>query len=162
MAEQKGLSLLEVLIASAILSILVFGIVQSVGSLAMETKHSRDRLTASLLASGLREEILSKPLRDPNQPPVFGKEPGEYGNVRIYFDDRDDYDGLEDNPVTDLKGNPMPGMERYSRTIKILRVSEDDPQKEDKTGISRLFLYTVVVRKDGAEQTRLEWLEARP
>ena len=128
----------------------------------METRHAETSLTASLLASDLREEILSKPKQDPDQLPVFGMEPGEYGKVRMYFDDRDDYNGLEDNPVTDLKGNPMPGMERFSRSVQIRRVSEEDYQKEDITGVSRLFLYTVVVRKDGKEETRLEWLEARP
>ncbi len=138
------------------------GILQSANSLAIETQLAHDRLIASTLAADLRAEILSKPKQDPNQPPVFGREPGEYGNIRLYLDDRDDYDGLEDNPVTDIKGNPIPGMERFARRIQIRRALEGDPSKEDDKGTSRLWRYTVTVSKDGKDLSRIEWLEARP
>ncbi len=138
------------------------GMVQSANSLAIETRFAQDRLIASTLAVDLREEILSKPRQDPDQPAIFGREPGEYRNIRLYLDDRDDYDGLEDNPVTDIKGNPVPGMERFSRRVQIRHVLEDDTSKNDEKGTSRLWQYTVTVSKDGKEMSRLEWLDSRP
>lgn len=160
MRKETGLSLLEVLIASAILSIMGVGFIQGFTVLANEAGHARERLQAALLAEDLREEILSKPPVDPDQPPLFGREPGEYGNVRMYLDDRDDYGGLEDKPVTDLKGYPTAGMEKFSRTVHIRRVLEDDPMKDARDKPSRTYLYSVIVMKGDAEAYRLEWLEA--
>ncbi len=144
------------------MTIMGVGLIQGFAALRNETHHARARLSASLLAVDLREEILSKPARDPDQPPVFGREPGEYGNVRMYLDDRDDYGDLEDNPVTDLRGNQIPGMEKFSRKVSIRRVLEEDPSKAADDKPSRLYQYFVVVQKDGAEMYRLDWLEARP
>lgn len=154
------MSLLEVLIASAILTIMGVGFIQGFAVLAREAQQARERLQAALLAEDLREEILSKASSDPDQIPLFGREPGEYGAIRMYLDDRDDYMGLEDKPATDLKGNPIPGMEKYSRKIGITKVLEDDPSQPAGNQPSRMYLYSVVVEKGGWEAYRLEWLEA--
>lgn len=171
MRNQSGLSLLEVLIASAILAVMGVGFIQGFTVLANEAGHAREKLQAALLAEDLREEMLSKPSSDPDQPPMFapsgddsirgiGREPGEYGNVRVYLDDRDDYADLEDRPVTDLKGNPIPGMEKFSRIVRIRRVMEDEPAKDAGDRPSRMRLYAVIVKKADVEVYRLEWLEA--
>lgn len=160
MKKAQGVSLLEVLIASAILSIVGVGFIQGFTVLAREAGQARERLQASLLAEDLREEILSKSVSDPDQIPLFGREPGEYGNVRLYLDDRDDYMGLEDKPVTDLKGNLIPGMEKFSRKVGISKVIEDNSEKIAGDKHSRMYLYSVVVEKGGQEAYRLEWLEA--
>lgn len=144
------------------MSILGVGLIQGLTALAREADHSQGRLTAAMLASDLREEILSKSVRDPDQPPVFGREPGEYGPVRMYLDDRDDYLDLSDRPAADLKGNPIPGVEDYSRTVEIRRVSESDPSTAAGAAPSRLYRYSVTVQKAGAEVYRLEWLDAVP
>ncbi len=159
MKENQGMSLLEVLIASAILSIMGVGFIQGITVVAHEAGQARERLQAALLAEDLLEEILSKPANAPDQPSMFGREPGEYGNVRMYLDDRDDYSDLEDKPVTDLRGNPIPGMEKFSRMVRIRKVLEDDPTKDAGDKPSRMYLYSVVVKKGNAEAYRLEWLE---
>lgn len=159
MSRESGVSLLEVLIASAILAIMGVGFIQGFTVLAREAQQARERLQAALLAEDLREEILSKPAVDPDQVPMFGREPGEYGNVRMYLDDRDDYMGLEDKPAADLKGNPIPGMEKFSRNVGIVKVLEDDPSRVAGDKASRVYLYSVVVEKGGQEAYRLEWLE---
>lgn len=159
MTNDKGITLLEVLIASAILAVAAAGFMEGFTVLARQAQHARGMLQAALLAEDMREEILSKPVSDPDQAPAFGREPGEYGNIRMYLDDRDDYSDLEDNPVTDLKGNPIPGMEKYSRSVRIRKVLEDAPTKDAGDKPSRMYLYSVWVKKGNTEAYHLEWLE---
>ena len=158
-AVHSGFSLLEVLVSSFILSILAVSLVHGLTTLEIESRLAKDRMGAALLAADLREEILSKASVDPDGKPQFGPEDGEKGRGRISFDDQDDYEGVTDRPVTDIRGNLLPGMDRIWRTCRIERVSPDNPDgpaiATQPTGLRR---FTVTVFRDEAELAHLTWL----
>ncbi|MBI4179324.1 prepilin-type N-terminal cleavage/methylation domain-containing protein [bacterium] len=158
-----GFSLLEVLISAFILSILSVSVVHSLTALEVESRLAQSRMAAVLLASDLREEILSKPPVDPNEPPVLGRESSEFrresASARIDYDDQDDYQDLVDRPATDIGGTPLSGMDRIWRRVRIESVSKTDPSGPSiDTQPLGLRRFTVTVYKDEIELTRLVWL----
>lgn len=89
--RSQGFSLVEVLIASAILSFVTLGIVQAVSAGQARTLDALKRSRAQALAEVLLEEILAKPYADPEGATTFGPDSGE--TVRTDFDNIDDYHG---------------------------------------------------------------------
>ncbi len=83
--------MLEVLIASAILSFATLGLVQAVSSGQSQTLDALRRARATALADAMLEEVLSKPDADPEGATGFGPDTGEV--TRAAFDNRDDYHG---------------------------------------------------------------------
>ena len=158
-AARSGFSLLEVLVSSFILSILAVSLVHGLTTLELESRLAKDRMSSALLAADLREEILSKASVDPDGGPQFGPEAGEKGRVRLSLDDQDDYAGLVDRPVTDIRGNELPGMERIWRACRIERVSPENPDGPSiDTAPGGLRRFTVTVFRDESELAHLTWL----
>ncbi len=157
--RQRGFSLLEVLVSAFIISILSVSIFQGLTTLELESRLAKDRMGASLLAVDLREEILSKAALDPDGVPVLGREPGESGDVRMRFDDQDDYQGLVDRPASDIGGNALAGMERIWRSVKIESVAAEIPAGPaifpSPFGLRR---FTVTVYRQNVELAHLTWL----
>lgn len=87
----SGFTLIEVLIASAILSFVTLGIVQAVTAGQSRTLDALKRSRAQALAEVLLEEILAKPYADPEGATTFGPDAGE--STRSDFDNIDDYHG---------------------------------------------------------------------
>ena len=87
----RGFTLIEVLIASAILSFVTLGIVQAVTAGQARTLDALKRSRAQALAEVLLEEILAKPYADPEGAAAFGPDAGE--STRADFDNIDDYHG---------------------------------------------------------------------
>lgn len=87
----QGFTLVEVLVASAILSFVTLGIVQAVSAGQSRTLDALKRARAQALAEVLLEEILAKPYADPDGATGFGPDDGE--TVRTDFDNIDDYHG---------------------------------------------------------------------
>lgn len=88
---RQGFTLMEVLIASAILSFITLGIVQAVSAGQARTLDALKRSRAQALAEVLLEEILAKPYADPEGETTFGPDTGE--SSRADFDNIDDYHG---------------------------------------------------------------------
>jgi len=87
----QGFTLVEVLVASAILSFVTLGIVQAVSAGQARTLDALKRARAQALAEVLLEEILAKPYADPEGETTFGPDSGEAS--RADFDNIDDYHG---------------------------------------------------------------------
>lgn len=106
-----GATLVELLVSIVIVSIAASTIL---GVLAMTTSGSADpmiRHQAAAIAEAYLEEILLKPLNDPNG--IDGE------GARADFDDLDDYDGLSDAGARDQFGSPIAGLEDYNVTISV-------------------------------------------
>ena len=155
----RGFSLLEVLVSAFILSILSVSVIHGLTTLELESRMAKDRMSAALLATDLREEILSKAPVEPDGTPVFGPEGGEAEMGRISFDDQDDYQGLVDKPVSDISGIPISGMEKIWRTVRIERVSPTRPEGPaiDTSPIG-LRRFTVTLYSNQVELAHLTWL----
>ncbi|MDH3748442.1 MAG: prepilin-type N-terminal cleavage/methylation domain-containing protein [Gammaproteobacteria bacterium] len=109
--QQQGSTLVELLVSIVIVSIAASTIL---GVISMTTAGSADpmiRHQAAAIAEAYLEEILLKPLTDPDG--VDGEA------ARADFDDLDDYDGLSDAGARDQFGNPMAGLGNYNVAVSV-------------------------------------------
>ena len=108
MRFKKGLSFLELVIALAIISIGLVGLIQA-SNTALELNYRTSReVVAVNLAKGLLAEIISKNFVDPlDNSTNLGKNSGE--TTRNDFDDVDDYNGTSENPPRTVNATAMNG-----------------------------------------------------
>ena len=116
----RGFTLLEVLVASSILSFAVLALVQAVAAGQSQTFDSLKRARATALAESLLEEVLSKPYDDPQGEATFGPDPGE--STRDDLDNIDDYHGYADTAgsLADSAGVIYPTtFQKYDRSVSV-------------------------------------------
>ena len=109
--SQRGVTLIELLVSIVIVAIAASAVL---GVLSMTTARSADpmiRHQAAAIAESYLEEILLKPLSDPDG--VDGEA------ARADFDDLDDYDGLSDAGAHDQFGLPMVGLGDYNVAVTV-------------------------------------------
>lgn len=109
--KQDGVTLVELLVSIVIVSIAASGVL---GVLSMTTAASADpmiRHQAAAIAEAYLEEILLKPLSDPDG--IDGEA------LRADFDDLDDYDGLADAGARDQFGAPIGGLDDYNVAVAV-------------------------------------------
>lgn len=102
---------MELLVSIVIVAIAASGVL---GVLSMTTAASADpmiRHQAAAIAEAYLEEILLKPIVDPDG--VDGEA------VRAEYDDLDDYNGLADAGARDQFGAPMPGLADYNVAVAV-------------------------------------------
>ncbi len=101
-----GFTLLESLLASAILALAVAAVMMPFTAGARNEHVDRRRTVAAGLAQEMMEEVLSRPFEDPHGASSPGPEPGEA--ARAGFDNIDDYHGHNEaaGNVTDFAGAP--------------------------------------------------------
>jgi MSHA pilin protein MshD len=136
--DQRGLSLIELLVFIVVVGIAVSGVL-SVYSL--NVRSSADPMVqkqALAIAESLLEEVLAKPYTycDPDDAnadtatnpagcatmaeTAMGPEAGEtrYSNLTP-FDNVNDYNGFSMAGIVDLSGNAVPGLAGYSATLQV-------------------------------------------
>jgi MSHA pilin protein MshD len=110
-SAQSGTTLVELLVSIVIVAIAASTVL---GVLSMTTAASADpmiRHQAAAIAEAYLEEVLLKPLTDPDG---LDGEP-----ARADFDDLDDYNGLADAGARDQFGNPLAGLSDYDVAIVV-------------------------------------------
>lgn len=108
---QRGVTLVELLVSIVIVSIAASTIL---GVISMTTAGSADpmiRHQAAAVAEAYLEEILLKPIDDPDG--IDGEA------ARADFDDLDDYDGLVDAGAQDQFGAPIAGLANYAVAVSV-------------------------------------------
>jgi len=129
-ADQRGFTLIELVVTMLIISIAALGVMYSLG---LGLRHQSDSLwqaKAVALAESYMEEILARrydehsPLGGPppcstttvacSAPAAFGD-----GETRAEFDDVDDYDGLVEQPPLDVYGNPRADYDSYRVAVSV-------------------------------------------
>ena len=111
MNRQAGVTLIELLVSIVIVSIAASTVL---GVLSMTIAASADpmiRHQAAAIAEAYLEEIMLKPLIDPDG--VDGEA------ARAAFDDLDDYDGLSDAGARDQFGSPLAGLGDYNVAVAV-------------------------------------------
>ncbi len=109
--KQRGVTMIELLISIVIVSMASAAVL---GVLAMTTGGSADpmiRHQAAAIADAYLEEIMLKPIDDPDG--VDGE------GARADFDDLDDYDGLADAGARDQFGNLIAGLGDYDIAVSV-------------------------------------------
>ena len=125
MYRQRGLTVVECLIAMTILSIVVLVTCHTLAA-GQEHVYAGDRIAvAARLGRDMLEEIASREYRDPTTPTSFGLESGE--TTRTQFDDVDDYNNHNEalGALADFAGNAYPTADqRFSRRVTVAATTQ--------------------------------------
>ena len=108
----RGLTLIELVVAIAVVAAAVSAVL---GTFAAVSTHSADALArqqAVAIAEAYLEEIVLKPVADPD-----GTDAGEA--PRAGWDDVDDYDGLADLGARDQLGNAPAALADYRVAVRV-------------------------------------------
>ncbi|MFO7900423.1 MAG: hypothetical protein R6V58_15360 [Planctomycetota bacterium] len=119
-----------------------------------DNAHLNATRTATGLASGLMDEVLSKRFEDPELGAgSFGTEEG----ARADYDDVDDYDGLDEMPPADGTGEPLDGFAHYRTRVTVENVALNEPggaaQPDGTTELKRITVR--VLWDDGNRSVQL-------
>ncbi|MEZ6134997.1 MAG: hypothetical protein R3C53_08825 [Pirellulaceae bacterium] len=168
-AARPGISLIEVIVSTLLVGLLLAAALVSVGSAARSTTVAAVNNDAIFLALNLIEEITVLPYEDPDQPPLFGQEPGENQGkkARNQADDVDDLANWTELYAEDRDGNILTGYENWSRSVSVVQ-SGDSTKTIEVTVTSPsgdLTTLTAVRAKEGGclqlqgvEQTLVTWV----
>lgn len=118
--RERGLTLAEVLIATAILAVAAVAVTKAVATGHQVTYAALNTERAVALAEALMDEILAKPVTDPEG--QLGSGPDDTELVRADFDNTDDYDGYVEamDTLADLSGTLYPdSYQRYQRSVTV-------------------------------------------
>ena len=116
--RQSGFTLVEVMIASAILAFAIAAISQAIVAGQMQTYEALHDWRGLCLAEAMVEEIISLPYDDPGGGGALGPDTGEPN--RSKFDNCDDFHGYSETAgnVEDAAGNGYDVMfDRFSRDV---------------------------------------------
>ena len=114
-----------------------------------------------MLAQALMAEILQQPYEDSEEPVAWGLEPGEGAATRQAFDDVDDYRHWSESSPQYKDGTTVPGMEGWSRTVRVMRVDPSDLGQIllMETGVKRI---TVTVEHNSVAVAEMTALKTGP
>ena len=119
----RGLSLIEVLMAVAVLGIAMPPVVSLYREVAEQSVDDTQQGVAVAVAEALLEEITSKTFRDPETKKSFGPEE----DSRADYDDVDDYDGLLESPSQLMDGTSPALYTSLTTIVEVHHVTSADP-----------------------------------
>ena len=136
-AERRGFTLIEALIASAIVGLGVTALLMASKSGTQVNAGAREITHAINLGQQIREWTLKLPFLDPETPdnspgPDGSEDPQTSGDV----DDLDDLMDVTYKPPRDARGQEISGMTDWSQKITLSwrdpdEITEDDDEKSD-------------------------------
>lgn len=121
--RQAGVNLLELIIAIVVISIATTGVLLVY---AQVVRHSADPMIqqqALAVAEAYLDEILARPVDNPDGPESGGSEAGE---TRATYDDIKDYAGLAESPPlnqlgsADWDGDTQPDLPGYAVSVAVV------------------------------------------
>jgi len=109
--SQCGVTLVELLVSIVVVAVASSAVLGVMSLTAQGSADPMIRHQAAAIAESYLEEILLKPIADPD---------GIDGEVaRVDFDDIDDYDGLSDAGARDQFGNPIASLAAYDVSVAV-------------------------------------------
>jgi len=123
--------------------------VRALPVLLQVSRASRHAVVAQRLATALLAEIEMLPYEEPNDPPRFGREPGESAVNRADFDDIDDYDAWTASPPQKKDGREEPDCSAYTRSVTVVSVNVYDFNSVKPDGSTDAKRITITVMRDG-------------
>ena len=114
----RGFTLAESLMATAVLALAVLAITQAIVSGQMQTYEALHDQRAVSLGEALVEEVLALPYADPEGAAGAGPDTGESNRSR--FDNADDFEGFSESigSVVDAAGNAYGKLfQRFGRSV---------------------------------------------
>lgn len=117
---QRGLTLVELVIALVVFSIAVTGLLAAVAWLSSLSSDPQQAMQAQAIAEAYLEEIIGKDFTDPTLDPLTGATcPPPNAGGRPVYDNICDYRSLPDTLVRDQNGNLIGGLSDYRVAVTI-------------------------------------------
>ena len=113
---QKGMTLIEMVIAIAVAGIAIAGLAAAFSSIVSRTSDPMIQTQAQIAAESLMEEILLKPFNDPSSGTTCPTAPSGRQN----FDNICDYNGYATSGVADQSGTAVTGLENYDVSVTVV------------------------------------------
>lgn len=161
--RHRGLTLVECLLASAVLALAVVAVTQAVVAGQMQTAEALRRARALGLGEALTDEVLRLPYTDPDGPG------GEVG--RENFDNLEDFNGFSEaaGALRDARGTSNPAslydapFQEFSRTVSVVPANGGSGVSVTGFGNPLLGLMVTVTVQDAAgEKWTLTRFRAQP
>lgn len=153
--RRPGFTLVEVLVASAIMGVLFVGLMEAF-KVGLQMLEQSQRVTiASTLAEEIHQMTLALPFEDPEEPGSWGLETGE---GLAPYDDVDDLDASSFSPPVNADGLPIEGFGDYRQDVSVVSVSEQDFDVVVGDGASGVSRVTVRVTCQGDDVLTMSWL----
>jgi type II secretory pathway pseudopilin PulG len=131
--SRRGLSLIEVVAATMIVSMMTVATLDGLGAATKSAESIGNRAIAVGLADELMSEIVQQPYSDPDGSNTFGRETGEPSSPRSAFDDVDDYNTWNVSPPQYRDGTVIPNRTGWTQQVQITRVLPSDPTQTSNT-----------------------------
>ena len=159
--KREGFTLVEVLVAVAIVGIAVSALMVTIQSVTRANGAGQELTQAVYLAQAVRERVVLLPFRDPD-PGDADNPPGPDGSDPQFFvDDLDDLMDVTYSPPRNAAGAALLGMNDWAQQIVL---EWKDPESLTTTvapGNSDIIRVTVTIRRDGRAVLATGWLVAR-
>lgn len=118
-ARRRGLSLIEVALASVVLAFIAVAAARTVVGARASDQLTADRAQARLLANALMAEVLLRDYKDPEGGLGFGIDAAETQATRSTLDDIDDFNSYNEDPVKNPDGLAIAGLSAWSRQVRV-------------------------------------------
>jgi prepilin-type N-terminal cleavage/methylation domain-containing protein len=158
--HRKGLTLVEVAIATLLMGIVMVAALNTVGGVFKTRQASIDMQVAPILAGDLMSEIMQLAFTDPEEPdgPV-GTEAGESATTRAGFDDVDDYHGWDSSSPVWPDGTSLGIGDGWQREVSVAFVEANTLANAGfDTGLK---LITVTVTSPTGNVSTMQTLRSR-
>ena len=135
---------MEMVLSLALLAVAIPVLVSLFSGGLRQPQWASEKTRAVFLAQGLMEEIVTHkwdeaatPPGHTNVPSTIGLDAGEVAGNRSTFDDLDDYDGLNDNPVHDAVGTTLTGFTGFWAQAQVDYVASDKAAPDFQTALGK-------------------------
>ncbi len=158
-SAQRGVTLIELTIAIAIIAIAAVSVLQVYSLTAGRSADPLQTRQSLAIAESLLDEILSQPftINDlDGGADAMGPEAGESrGSATTPFDHVDDYNGYSITGIVGADGTPVAGLTNYTSSVS------EQWQALDNIGATEGLLVTVTVTPPGGAPVSISGFRAR-
>jgi len=143
--RMAGTTLIELIVAIVIVGTALAGLVAAYNRANIASTDPLITQQMLAIAESMMEEVMQKP---------FVAQQNQAG--RLFFNDLMDYNGYGPVAITNVNGNPVAGLERYTVQVQV--------SQQGMTGVAAAdaLRVQVTVRAPGAEDLRLVGWRTRP
>lgn len=153
--REAGVTLLEVLIAVAVLGIALGGLLPAVWDAVRRNVDQRETVRARILAEEICEEMAALPRER-----AFASARPTLATRRSDFTTLLDFDNLEESPPKDPLGEPIPDVSGLTRRVDVRFVDPREPDREAATRTD-LVRVEVTIMKGEETLTAIRFLRSR-
>jgi hypothetical protein len=148
------------MVSTMLIGICLVAAMRALGMTLMTKTGMADSAIAGSLADSLLHEVLQRRYEDPAGSADLQVDGDEVPLQKTTFDDVDDYHGWQENPPQDASGQPIAGLDDWTRSVRVELVEPGDPNKDSATdqGLKRV---TIEVIKNGQIRASRSGLRAR-